>query len=95
MRLVAPMPSWDDHLALGFDAIRVFGATSVQVLRPLRSALIGLLEVLGDDLRASVVRAYLDHMDPMIAASSLDELDRRRAEQQDLQGLGLTRSTGS
>ncbi len=93
LRLVVPMPSWDDYLSLAFDEIRMFGVTSVQVLRRLRAALIGLLDVLGDDPRAGGVRAYLTHMDAVIAASPLDALDRRRAEQQDPQGLGLTRGS--
>jgi uncharacterized membrane protein len=91
LRLTFPMPSWDDYLSLAFDEIRMFGATSIQVLRRLRSALTGLLEVLGDDPRAGVVRAYLQHMDAMVAASAFDEMDRRRAGQKDPQGLGLAR----
>jgi len=37
-RLIFPMPTWEDYLALAFDEIRQFGATSVQVMRRLRSA---------------------------------------------------------
>lgn len=91
LRLTFPMPGWDDYLSLAFDEIRIFGATSIQVLRRLRSALTGLLETLGDDPRGDAVRTYLRHMDSMVAASAFDELDRRRAAQQDPQGLGLAR----
>ncbi|MGG5821740.1 DUF2254 domain-containing protein [Falsiroseomonas sp. HW251] len=92
LRLVYPMPSWDDYLSLAFDEIRVFGATSVQVLRRMRAALRGVEEALGeDDPRARQVRAYLAHLDGMIGSSLFDELDRRRAGQEDPQGLGLTR----
>ncbi len=44
LRVVFPMPSWSDYLALSFDEIRFYGADSVQVVRRLRSALNGLLE---------------------------------------------------
>ncbi len=57
LRLVYPMPGWDDYLSLAFDEIRVFGATSVQVLRRMRSALRGIEEALGEDPRVAAVRA--------------------------------------
>lgn len=91
LRLTWPMPDWDDYLALGFDEIRVFGATSVQVLRRLRAALMGLDDALGEDPRGVLVRAYLGHLDGMIRRSAFDEEDRRRAVQEDPQGLGMAR----
>ncbi len=45
LRLVFPTPTWEDYLTLAFDEIRQFGSSSVQVLRRLRSALVGLAEV--------------------------------------------------
>ena len=92
LRLVYPMPSWEDYLSLSFDEIRIFGATSVQVLRRMRAALAGIEEVLGDDPRVAGVRAYRAHMDEMIRHSGFDELDQRCAVQRDPQGLGLTRA---
>jgi uncharacterized membrane protein len=91
LRLTFPMPSWEDYLSLAFDEIRVFGTTSVQVMRRLRAALLGLLEVLGEDPRAGAVRDYLAHMDAAIRHSAFDEIDRLRAGQEDAQGLGLSR----
>ena len=41
LRLVFPTPSWEDYLTLAFDEIRQYGAGSVQVMRRLRSALLG------------------------------------------------------
>ena len=38
VRLVLPMPSWEDYLTLAFDEIRIYGVTSVQVMRRMRSA---------------------------------------------------------
>ncbi len=91
VRLVFPTPDWEDYLALAFDEIRVFGATSVQVMRRLRSALRGLAELVGEGERADGVRRYLEHVDAIIEHSTLDERDRAVARQEDPQGLGLTR----
>ena len=44
VRLIFPMPTWEDYLTLAFDEIRQYGVTSVQVMRRLRSALVGLAE---------------------------------------------------
>ena len=41
LRVVFPVPTWQDYLALSFDEIRQFGATSIQVVRRLRAALVG------------------------------------------------------
>jgi uncharacterized membrane protein len=90
-RVVFPTPDWDDYLALAFDEIRVFGATSVQVMRRLRSALRGLAELVGDSERAEGIRRYIDHVDAAIQHSAFDEADRAAARQEDPQGLGLTR----
>lgn len=91
MRVVFPTPDWDDYLALAFDEIRVFGATSVQVMRRLRSALRGLAELVGDSERAAGIRRYIDHVDAAIQHSAFDETDRAAARREDPQGLGLTR----
>ena len=40
----SPRPTWEDYLTLAFDEIRQYGAGSVQVMRRLRSALLGLAE---------------------------------------------------
>ena len=46
IRVTFPVPTWQDYLALSFDEIRQFGATSVQVVRRLRAALVGLGETI-------------------------------------------------
>ena len=51
IRVTFPMPTWEDYLALSFDEIRQFGATSVQVVRRLRSALVGLGETIAAEDR--------------------------------------------
>ena len=46
LRLVFPTPTWGDYLTLAFDEIRHFGSGSVQVMRRMRSALVGLADSL-------------------------------------------------
>jgi uncharacterized membrane protein len=91
VRLVYPMPTWEDYLTLSFDEIRQYGATSVQVLRRLRSALVDLAASLTSAERAAVVRHYLAQLDLGIEHSALDAEDRFKARQEDRQGLGLSR----
>jgi uncharacterized membrane protein len=91
VRLIIPMPSWDDYLTLAFVEIRQFGAGSVQVMRRLRSALVGVAESLESADRTETVKKYLAHLDRAIDQSPLDAEDRAVARQEDRQGLGLTR----
>jgi uncharacterized membrane protein len=91
LRLVCPMPTWDDYLTLAFDEIRQYGAASVQVMRRLRSTLVDLASDQNDAGRGDAVRRYLKHLDLVIEQSPLDAEDREKARQEDRQGLGLTR----
>jgi uncharacterized membrane protein len=90
LRLIIPMPTWEDYLTLAFDEIRLYGATSVQVMRRLRSALADLADVVPDGPRTDAVKRYLDHLDRAIERSPLDPIDRIMARQEDRQGLGLS-----
>jgi uncharacterized membrane protein len=91
LRLVHPMPTWEDYLTLAFDEIRQFGGTSVQVMRRLRSTLVDLAAAQTSYERAAAVREYLKHLDLVIERSPFDAEDRVKARQEDRQGLGLTR----
>ena len=79
LRLVFPTPTWEDYLTLAFDEIRQFGSNSVQVMRRLRSALVGLADSLPNEERVQAVRRYLEHLDRAIETSSFDVEDRRTA----------------
>jgi len=94
LRLVFPMPTWEDYLTLAFDEIRQYGATSVQVMRRLRAALVGLTDSLPSSERVEAVRQYLKHLDLVIERSTLDSEDKAMAFQEDRQGLGLSRRRG-
>jgi uncharacterized membrane protein len=91
LRLVFPMPTWEDYLVLAFDEIRQFGATSVQVMRRLRSALIGIADSMTLPERADAIERYIKHLDLAIKNSPLDSEDQVTARQEDRQGLGLSR----
>ena len=91
LRLIVPMPTWEDYLTLAFDEIRQFGASSIQVMRRLRAALTGVAESTTVAARADVVQRYLQHLDLVIARSPLDLEDKAVALQEDRQGLGLSR----
>ena len=91
LRLVFPMPTWEDYLALSFDEIRQYGAASLQVMRRLRSALTGLIESVPTEGRREAVRNYLEHLDLSVGRSIFDDQDREAALQEDRQGLGLSR----
>jgi len=94
VRVIFPMPTWEDYLHLSFDEIRQYGASSVQVMRRLRSALSGVAEAIESETRTAAVQAYLKQLDLGILRSPLDEEDRLVARQEDRQGLGLSRKPG-
>jgi len=91
LRLIFPTPTWEDYLSLGFDEMRVYGSSTVQVLRRMRSALNDLLGSLTNPDRTDAVRRYLHHLDDTVAHSELDALDRATALQEDPQGIGSSR----
>jgi uncharacterized membrane protein len=91
LRLIFPMPRWEDYLVLAFDEIRHYGADSVQVVRRLRSALIGLADTVTDDTRIGAVQRYLKQLDLTVDQSILTADDQETARQEDRQGLGLSR----
>jgi uncharacterized membrane protein len=91
VRLIFPMPTWQDYLVLAFDEIRYYGAGSVQVMRRLRSALAGLAESLTAEPRIAAVQHYLKQLDSTVDRSDLTPDDQQTARQQDRQGLGLPR----
>jgi uncharacterized membrane protein len=91
LRLIFPMPTWEEYLGLAFDEIRLYGADTIQVLRRMRAALMDLTVSLKIPARVDVVRKYLEHLNAMVERSDLDPVDRVLAVQSDPQGLGHTR----
>lgn len=93
LRLVFPVPAWDDFLVLAFDEIRFYGASSIQVMRRMRALLQDLMEHVPPGRRAALER-YLARVDKGIRRSFEDVDDRRDALEEDRQGLGLARERG-
>jgi uncharacterized membrane protein len=91
LRLIFPMPTWEDYLVLAFDEIRHYGADSVQVMRRLRSALVGLADSVTADNRIKAVQQYIKQLDLTVDRSDLAADDQETARQEDRQGLGLSR----
>ena len=91
LRVLLLIPTWEDYITLAFDEIRQFGASSIQIMRRLRSALVELIEMLPTPDRTDAVRRHLAQLDLTVERSAFDAEDRAVARQQDRQGLGLTR----
>jgi uncharacterized membrane protein len=85
--VVIPVRSWEDYLALATTEIREYGATSIQVMRRLRSMLEELLEEVPEWHR-SAVRAELARLDATVAETFADSVDLDRARTADPQGMG-------
>lgn len=90
LRLIFPTPNWEDFLMLAFDEIRLYGITSLQVMRRLRTALYDLASAVPPE-RRKALRHYIEHLDRTVKDSIKDTEDQTTALQQDRQGLGLSR----
>lgn len=89
LRLVVPVPSWEDFLVLAFDEIRYCGASSIQVMRRMRALLEELPEHVPAERRPALV-SYLERVDKGIQRAFEDADDRKDALDADRQGLGLS-----
>ena len=91
LRVIFPTPTWEDYLTLAFDEIRQYGATSIQVMRRLRSALFDLAEAVPVPERRLAVQRYIEHLNLTVERHIVDVQDQLTAMQEDRQGLGLSR----
>jgi uncharacterized membrane protein len=91
VRVVFPVPAWQDYLDLSFREIRHYGEDSIQVMRRLRAALAGLSETITAPERRAAVLRYRAELDQTIGRGDFDELDRLSAMVEDRQGLGFGR----
>jgi uncharacterized membrane protein len=89
LRLVSPVPKWEDFLVLAFDEIRYCGANSIQVMRRMRALLQDLMANVPPERRAALQR-YLARVDNGIRRTFEDGDDRKDALEVDRQGLGLS-----
>jgi uncharacterized membrane protein len=90
LKLVIPVPTWEDFLDLAFSQIRLYGATSLQVMRRMKALLNDLVEALPEQ-RCPAVRRQQKRLDSTIARSFQDVEDSLEASEEDREGLGATR----
>jgi uncharacterized membrane protein len=92
--VVIPVRSWEDYLALATTEIREYGASSIQVMRRMRSMLQELLEEVPER-RQMAVRDELARLDATVARSFADSVDLDRARTADPQGMGGAQPAGA
>ena len=86
LRLVVPLPTWDDFVHLAFDEIRHNGVGSLQIPRRMRAALLDLKTVAGPE-RQGALDLHLAALDDAVARTYDIAEERDRADEADLQGL--------
>ncbi len=87
LRLVMPAHRFEDYLSLGVTEIRIYGSSSIQVMRRLRAALLELeLSVLPE--YAATVIAERERLELTATGAFGDTPDAARSLQSDRQGIG-------
>jgi uncharacterized membrane protein len=96
LRLVIPVPSWEDFLDLAFSEIRSYGRESMQVMRRMKALLSDLTNALPSE-RIPALRSQQRRLDSTVARSFPDIEDQLEASAEDREGFGATRRshTGS
>ena len=89
VRVIIPLPSWDDFLRLAFDEIRAYSAASVQVMRRMNALLNELILALPDARRPGLAR-WQRRIESSISRHFVDTDERRDAFVGDRQGLGVS-----
>jgi len=90
LRLVIPVPAWEDFLDLALSQIRYYGATSMQVMRRLKALLCDLIAALPEERRPAL-RKQQKRLEVAIARSFPDIEDQLEASEEDREGFGATR----
>lgn len=90
LRLLMAFPTWEDFLALSFDEIRFYGATSIQVMRRMMALVGELLSIMPEERRPAV-RYWRERFQSTVAAAFRDQEDILDASHEDRQGLGSSR----
>jgi len=90
LRLVIPVPAWEDFLELAFSQIRSYGATSMQVMRRMKALVSDLIDTLPEE-RCLALRHEQKRLDRTIARSFPDIEDQLEASAEDREGFGAAR----
>ena len=91
LRLIIPVPRWEDYVSLAVSEIRLYGANSIQVPRRLMAMLEHLIEILPA-ARAPALREEIMLLSKAVKREFLDAADRERMTTGDRQGVGGTAS---
>ena len=90
VRLTVIFPTWEDFLVLAFDEIRLYGATSVQVMRRMKALLSELFSILPEERRPAL-DYWQERLQLTIESTFRDKEDILDASHEDRQGLGSSR----
>lgn len=90
LRLLMRFPAWEDFLRLAFDEIRLYGATSVQVMRRMKALMNQLISLLPEERRPAL-RHWRDRLQSTVDHTYSDAQDKLDASDEDAQGLGSSR----
>ena len=90
VRLILPTPNWEDFVSLGMSEIRLFGGSSLQIVRRLRAMIENLLAVLPEQ-RHPALHEQLKLLDRAVERNFADPVDRAYAGMSDYQGVGSSR----
>lgn len=90
LRLLMRFPAWEDFLRLAFDEIRLYGATSVQVMRRMKALMNQLISLLPEERRPAL-RHWRDRLQSAVEHTYSDAQDKLDASDEDAQGLGSSR----
>lgn len=87
LRFLILYPSWEDFLRLAFDEIRLYGASSVQVMRRMKALISELIDIMPEERRAAL-RHWQERLQSTVTRTFPDEQDKLDASAADRQGLG-------
>jgi uncharacterized membrane protein len=90
LRLLMYFPAWEDFLRLAFDEIRLYGATSVQVMRRMNAVVTQLSSLLPEERRPAL-RHWRERLQSTVERTYRDTQDKLDASDEDPQGLGSSR----
>jgi uncharacterized membrane protein len=93
LRLLIGFPAWEDFLRLAFDEIRLYGSTSIQVMRRMKALVTELIEVLPEERRPALLK-WQERLRSTVERSFSDQQDKLEASVEDRQGLGSSRRNG-
>ena len=94
LRLLMRFPAWEDFLRLAFDEIRLYGATSVQVMRRMKAQVNQLISLLPAERRPAL-RYWQERLQSTVERTYSDTQDKLDASDADPQGLGSSRRKAS